>query len=137
MDIFFILYLVSYCGARRAEETREQIERLYPNLFDELFFVKAKKDKNIILKKYAMDVMIDDNIGILQTITDIPSSHLIHYIEEISQKKLEKTRKYNGTKRTECATWNEVYDKLLSLESLDRIPDKNIDVSSLLHMFDR
>ena len=128
-----ILYLVSYCGARRAAETREQLERLYPDLFTELFFVKAKKDKNAILKRYGMDIMIDDNIGILQSITDIPPTHVIHYIEEIPPAKLEKTRKYNGTKRTECETWEELYKILTSLTSLDRMPDKNIDVSSLLH----
>jgi hypothetical protein len=70
------LYLISFCGARRAKETKAFLEKTYPGLFKELYFVKDRHHKNAICKLIGTDVMIDDRADVLATIT---KTHCIHF----------------------------------------------------------
>jgi hypothetical protein len=59
------LYLVSFCGRRRAVETMESINTSAPGIFDGLYFVKDKAYKKHICAYLGADVMIDDTLPIL------------------------------------------------------------------------
>jgi hypothetical protein len=60
------LILVSFCGAKRAKETNEYLNKL--QLFDKMYFVKKRDYKDAICRYEGIDVMIDDRLDILQTI---------------------------------------------------------------------
>jgi hypothetical protein len=126
------LYIVSFCGKNRAYNTRNQLDRVYPGLFSDMFFVKDKKNKNEILRHKGIDVFIDDTLSVLQNVTTIPKSHLIHYTEDISAKKLHKFRLCKDVKRTEFDSWDEMCKHIMTLKPLG-IPCKDIDISSYIY----
>lgn len=70
------LYIISFCGRKRAQKTRGLIEHYYPELFEQLFFTKKKTYKNDVCLKVGCDVMIDDKEEVLATITQ---AHKIHF----------------------------------------------------------
>lgn len=63
------LYLVSFCGHTRAIDTRQKLNENYPGLFDALYFVKDRKYKQSICAFLGLDVMIDDRLDVLETIS--------------------------------------------------------------------
>jgi hypothetical protein len=64
------LYLISYCGARRAIATKRSLLRALPrkDLFNGLYFVKRTSDKADVCRLLGCDVMIDDKLQILNNI---------------------------------------------------------------------
>jgi hypothetical protein len=54
------LYLVSFCGKKRAVGTRESIMKTCPGLFEELYFVKDIKGKPVICNHIGAHLLIDD-----------------------------------------------------------------------------
>lgn len=73
------LYLVSFCGKKRAEQTRSYLETTYPDIFTELYFVKSTKFKSAICSYIKADVMIDDRLDILNSINEL-QTHRIHFV---------------------------------------------------------
>ena len=65
------IYIVSFCGAKRAVETQGTLINMYPELFTtkNLFFVKKKTYKDLICQHLGLDVMIDDRIDIINSLT--------------------------------------------------------------------
>lgn len=61
------LYLISFAGKSRSIETYNSIKDM--NLFDDYFFVKDKKYKRNIAEYLGLDLMIDDNIGIIYDVS--------------------------------------------------------------------
>lgn len=61
------LYLISFAGKSRSIETYNSIKDI--NLFDDYFFVKDKKYKKDISEYLGLDLMIDDNIGIIYDVS--------------------------------------------------------------------
>jgi hypothetical protein len=59
------LYLISFCGRTRAEETRASIERTSPGLFTALYFTRSTSAKADICRHLGCHIMIDDRKDIL------------------------------------------------------------------------
>lgn len=72
------LYLVSFCGARRANSTRQYLTTTYPGLFKHLYFVKNSSYKNDICRHVGADVMIDDRLDVLNDID--PEVCCLHFV---------------------------------------------------------
>lgn len=68
-----LLYLISYCGERRAIETKRSILRTFPknDLFNGLYFVQRTSDKADVCLSLGCDLMIDDKLKILNNIQSI------------------------------------------------------------------
>jgi hypothetical protein len=43
------LFLISFAGKQRSLDTRKSIEKINPNLFDEMYFVKDKMTKALVV----------------------------------------------------------------------------------------
>lgn len=106
------LYLVSFCGKRRARATREGINKMYPKLFDELYFVKKKTYKKDIIRHLGLDVMIDDTMDILLSCQDdCRDTQLIHFTGAMD-KDSPYRKKDENYKGWVCDTWEEI-EKLI------------------------
>lgn len=68
------LYLISFCGKKRAKETKDVLNKF--DLFEKLFFVKKKDYKSHLCKALQLDMMIDDTIGILWGVQGISTTTL-------------------------------------------------------------
>lgn len=64
------LYLISYCGERRAKETKQSLLRILPRkyLFDAFYFVQRTTQKADVCRFLGCDIMIDDKQKILNNI---------------------------------------------------------------------
>ena len=58
------LYLISFCGKKRAEETKKSLEK-YSHLFQNYFFVKSKDHKGQVCNFLGIHIMIDDTDSVL------------------------------------------------------------------------
>ena len=67
------LVLVSFCGPKRAWSTRRQIQ--LDKYFDEVYFVKNRRFKDDVCKARCLDVLIDDRLDILKSLTSTQSIH--------------------------------------------------------------
>jgi hypothetical protein len=65
------LILISFCGQKRAVETKASLDTSVPGLFDSIFFTKDKMYKKDICSFAGCDVMIDDTLGILTDIRKV------------------------------------------------------------------
>ena len=109
------LYLISFCGKSRAEETKKAIDAIIPSIFTKLFFVKDKKYKKFICEFINCDVMIDDNLNILVDISYFfeksiaKKSHvsLLWYKGDPNFEDNSKTRIKNIH---EVKTWTDIYE---------------------------
>ena len=126
------LYLVSFCGRRRANETRRELNNTYKGLFKEMYFVKDKKYKKDICQYRNLDTMIDDRTDILGSI-DMPSTHLINYVGDLPKDKMEKNEKCKSIDRTILSDWQSVYKHLLTLKPLKRKVKVDINKDKLLY----
>lgn len=79
-DAGHTIVLVSFCGRRRANDTRDMLKREYPKLFDEVYFVKSTKFKHAIAESRGLDVMIDDRLDVLKS---MPGVTPIHFIADV------------------------------------------------------
>lgn len=76
------LYLISYCGERRAKETKRGILRIIPrkDLFDGLYFAQRTSNKVDVCRALGCDLMIDDRLKTLKHIQLlIPTMKLIWF----------------------------------------------------------
>lgn len=63
------LYIISFCGKSRANETRTSIEKSgLSDLFTAQYYVKDRSYKNELCQYIGCHFMIDDNAGILDNI---------------------------------------------------------------------
>ena len=77
------LYLISYCGQRRAIETQRSLLRTLPrpDLFDGMYFVDRTTYKADVCRALGCDIMIDDKLKILNNIQrQIPTMKLLWFI---------------------------------------------------------
>jgi len=104
------LVLVSFCGRSRAESTRKNLP--LKDYFDEVYFVKDRKYKNLICQARALDVLIDDRKDILDSL-------------EVTQGIL------FGDKPAK--TWSDVLKLLPTIKSLNLQMDETIDIYRLIY----
>jgi hypothetical protein len=76
------LYLISYCGKNRANETNKSILKILPNknFFHGIYFVKKISFKANVCQAIGCDLMIDDRLKILNHIHHvIPTMKLLWF----------------------------------------------------------
>jgi len=71
------LFLVSFCGSKRAQLTRKYFHSLQEDLFEEFIFVKKRIYKVDVCQAYGLNAMIDDRLDILLTMP--PPIITIHF----------------------------------------------------------
>lgn len=77
------LYLISYCGERRAIETKRSLLQTLPrkDLFDGLYFVQKTSHKADVCRSLGCDIMIDDKLKILNNIhRQIPTMKFLWFV---------------------------------------------------------
>ncbi|CAF0719916.1 unnamed protein product [Adineta ricciae] len=64
------LYLISYCGERRAQETKKSLLRTLPskNFFDALYFTQRTSNKLDVCQALGCDIIIEDRLKTLKHI---------------------------------------------------------------------
>ncbi len=80
------LILISYCGVKRANETKKYFRTLQNNPFSELFFVKKRAYKKEICAYRGVDVMIDNRLDILATIAPTYTMHFGSHMSDVKSK---------------------------------------------------
>jgi hypothetical protein len=126
------LVLVSFCGARRARQTREYLAPL--GLFDELVFVKNRDHKTKICKFYGLDVMIDDRLDILETVA--PTQAILFDYGSYTDKPfgvVPSTVK-KDTKIYYSSSWPSTLDLLSTMQPLGLVPDKTFTIDNLCYV---
>lgn len=121
------LILLSFCGARRAKNTRDYLTEKHTGLFDELIFVKDRKYKSVICNRYGIDVLIDDRQDILSTVAPTQSI-LFTYENELAGKKTQAPKYMHIAK-----TWDDVPVILIRIKKLDLAPNNSINISKLCY----
>lgn len=126
------LYIISFCGRKRAANTRKKLS--HKGLFTEMYFVKNKVTKHLISSVIGLDVFIDDTMEVIQTfITILPSTHLIHFIGDMNEKKAQKSLKCKSIQLTTHDDWEEMTEYILQLCSLHKTPDHTTNISHLCY----
>lgn len=66
------LYIISFCGARRAQETMNSLRQanLLP-LFKRVLFTRSREAKGVVCNELAIDAMIDDRDDVLRHVHKI------------------------------------------------------------------
>lgn len=65
------LVLNSFCGKARAQKTKLAINKQLPDIFHRVYFVKDRNFKGSITKATGADVMIDDRLDVLESISKL------------------------------------------------------------------
>ena len=126
------LYLNSFCGRRRAVETKAAIEKEIPNIFDGIYFVKSKKYKDDITKFIGCDVMIDDTLDILVNIHHSKTcSNLFWFQGDPTFSDKRKIPK--GTNIIAVDSWKKIVD-ICSHMKPSAIADPSIDIEPKRHV---
>jgi len=77
------LFLISFCGRKRAYETHKTI-LMHPGLFEREIYVKDRADKGKICASLGCHFMIDDRQDVIDAvITDSKMTHTILFTEEL------------------------------------------------------
>lgn len=136
------LFLVSFCGRSRADNTRAYLQPL--GLFDELFFVKDRKYKQNICLLLGLDVLIDDRLDVLETIN--PTQTMLftgvagaaEKYEQPAVYKDKKTGKFIQYKKFEpdfvANDWAHVLQLIPSVKSLRLLPDNQVKTNTICYL---
>ena len=120
------LVLVSFCGKRRARETRLKLLEEYKGLFDKIFFVKDKKKKGMVCDYNKLDVMIDDRLDVLSCINR-PPKYLINYVGDVGD------NSEISSLVTVVENWEDIYDCISKLKPLKHKRDGSINLDKILY----
>ena len=63
------LYLISFCGKKRAIETKESLSK-YQDLFENQFYTKDRTYKGFLCNYLKCDIMIDDRQDVLEKVSE-------------------------------------------------------------------
>lgn len=121
------LILISFCGKGRAIKTKDSVMATCLDVFDRLVFVKNKKFKGEICRKYGCDLMIDDTLELLKDIYKSLGNHCIWFVGDPS------TDVSNGCPKNiiQIEDWDDILEKLSSFNKVSKPED--IDVSKLVY----
>jgi hypothetical protein len=108
------LYLISFCGRRRAAETKQVVLDSCPDLFEELYFVENKALKKNICAEIQCDVMIDDTLDILVDIYKSNKNIQLYWFQPF-----EKKGNTNIKKIILVESWPDVLDKITLKSALN------------------
>jgi len=117
------LYLISFCGKRRAMETKASIQSLgLTKYFAGLYFVKHPDYKSQLTRFLGCDVMIDDRVDVLDNIRT--------YDDKIY------TLLFNNptpSTHTTVPTWPDVLTLIPNLPDVSIMRDETIDITRLCY----
>jgi hypothetical protein len=105
------IVLVSFCGRLRASNTRDMLLTKFPNLFDEIYFVKHNKFKHNIAISRGLDIMIDDRLSVLASMSTVTP---IHFIADVPPNKRSCNKK---RVLIEAGNWDAVVNEIANQRS--------------------
>lgn len=111
------LYLISFCGKKRALETHEAIlNSELKDVFEKEFYVKNVEYKSIVCKYLDCHVMIDDTSEILESITKLYPNIFPILFEDTKN-------------------WNDIYTLISSLkiEKNQKQKEENENISKFIY----
>lgn len=106
-----ILFLISFAGRSRSQETQDSINKTCPGIFDNLYFVKDKNFKKDVCNFLGCDLMIDDRVDVLDTLVNT---------------------KTLGVLFGDAFTWSN-WEYLTVLSPISAIPNPMIDLSKKVY----
>lgn len=124
------LYLISYCGERRAIETKRSLTKTLPrkDLFDELYFVQRTSHKADVCRFLGCDIMIDDKLKILNNIERlIPTMKLIWFSP------VDLNHSPNMIKVDSWCDLVKTIDEVLIYQAIRHKPDPRVVLDNKLH----
>lgn len=118
------LYIVSFCGKKRALEGKEEIENSgLTNVFTEQIYIKNPFKKGDVLLNFGCNFMIDDRLDLLNKIKLVDPDIVTIWF---GQKKDD-----NNTQHICAENWNEVY-KIISKTKQFHVPKVETDYKKYL-----
>ena len=128
------LFLVSYCGRARAQDTNDYLLPL--GLFDGgLFFTPKRSLKADVCRMLGLDVLIDDRVDNLMSI--VAPTQTLHFNSGLSRvREREHTRAFRPT--ATASTWEEALGAIRQVIQTCRLePDLSVDAGRVCHEFGR
>jgi hypothetical protein len=138
------LYLISFCGNRRANETNQTILQTFPknDLFDGIYFVRRTTYKADVCRALGCDLMIDDTLKILNNIRQlIPTMKLIWFprgsSSEVETGKVKKKHQQSQSSDViEVNSWCDIIkaiDEISTQETIRHETDRSVSLDDKLH----
>ncbi|CAF1330651.1 unnamed protein product [Adineta steineri] len=125
------LYLISYCGERRARETKRSLSKILPtkDFFDGVYFTQRTSNKVDVCRATGCDIMIEDRLKTLKHIhTIIPTMKLIWSTS---------TDDSQPPDMIKVESWNDIMktiDDVLIHEEIRHQPDKRAVLDDKIHI---
>lgn len=125
------LFLISFCGKTRAQETKTAIEKQCPSLFEQLIFVKNKSYKGRVCKRFGCDFMIDDTLSVLQDVEKtISGLDLILFSGDPS---FENQGEWKERNITLIKSWADIRDRVIAASRLTNEPDESVNLKTSIY----
>lgn len=109
------LFLISFAGKSRSQETQDSINKTCPGLFDGLYFVKDKNFKKDVCNFLGCDLMIDDRSDVLDTLAGTKTLGVLY-----------------GVLYGDAFTWSN-WERLTVLNPLGATPNPTIDLTKKVY----
>lgn len=118
------LVLISFCGRKRAVETKASIDQVIPGLFDEIFFTVNRDFKGDVCRKTGCDVMIDDRHDVLMSVRKtVPNIKLFWFGGDRDHGSMQAVKNWDS-----LTAWI----KKLRREKIE--PDPSVDLTRKVHV---
>jgi len=117
----YVFKIISYCGYPRACQTYDAL-KVYPHLFNEIYFVKDRKYKAELCKYLGCHIMVDDRAEILDNVLQLNP--------QIT------TVLFGGKKsRPHVAVldWTKLFDLIENYKFVPIEPDTTVNIRGLIH----
>ena len=122
------LYLNSFCGKKRALETKNAImkEKELNGIFENLYFVKDKANKGYVCLHTGCNVMIDDRVDVLTSVQKTsPTVHCILF-------KGDPTHSSSSSNFIECDSWESVV-KVIDKLPVTKMGESNVNMNKYVY----
>lgn len=120
------LYIISFCGKKRATETNKSINESYvSNYFDEQYFVKSIFKKSYVCQYLGCHFMIDDRIDILDNIKKYNNNIITILFGKYESDCVD-------TPHVCAKDWNDVLKIISETPYFETTPDKSIVIDKKL-----
>jgi hypothetical protein len=121
----YIFKIISFCGYSRAVQTLCAL-KAYPQLFDDMYFVKDRASKAQMCKYLGCHIMVDDRVGILNDVKRMnPRIMTVLFGEK-------KTTSYSNPHKC-VQNWKELFELIENYKVVSTKPDPLINISGLIH----
>ena len=126
------LFLISFCGRHRAEETRHLISSIVPDVFNEMYFVKKKTNKAAVVNYIGCDVMIDDTLDVLEHISkNTKCTNLLWFTGDPNFDDDRVKRPPSNV--TVVNSWTEIIERCKKIVPIELYADPTIDLNNFVN----